>query len=64
MLDAELSARVLQLINVTDTGLHSQVIWQLYISNLELSSEVRSLGFTWLWINSLFFFYQKYFQHF
>lgn len=25
MLDAELSARVLQLINVTDSGLHSQV---------------------------------------
>lgn len=26
MLDAELSARVLQLINVTDSGLHSQVM--------------------------------------
>lgn len=41
MLDAELSARVLQLINVTDTGSHSQVIWQSYISNLEFYSEMR-----------------------
>jgi exportin-7 len=28
VLDAELSARVLQLINVTDSGLHSQVYRQ------------------------------------
>ena len=36
LFDAELAARVLQLINITDTGVHAQVSWKLFFTWHEL----------------------------